>query len=76
MTELVTDSARLLQTLDWKHEPPCEILWGEPVKACTGDAVSWLTFVDGRGRVVRKLACDGCVARMYGQTRVIEVVKL
>ena len=76
VSEVMTDSVRLLQQLDWKHQPPCEILWGEPTKACTADAVVWLTFVNGRDRVARKLACDGCVARMHVQTRVIEVKQL
>lgn len=79
MTEVSTPSTRILDQLDWKFTPPCEIVYGwpeQPQQSCDEAASKWLTFVNGLGAVTRKLACDQCVARVLNAGRLIEVRKL
>lgn len=76
MTELVTESTRILQTLDWHHQPPCEMEWGIPEvsrRACDEEAGMWLTYVNNAGCTARRLSCVGCVGRVVRQGRLIEV---
>lgn len=74
MSEMVTDSVRILDALNFK--PRCEKWWHVDPKRCTEPAVALVTFASELDVVVSRLACKGCWADLEGLGRVYGVKKL
>lgn len=79
MTELVTESTRILDQLNF--DPTCERVWadpdGNPEPQCCSNVAGWLvTFRNLCEVVVCRLSCEGCLRVLEGQDRVFEVRKI
>lgn len=76
MTELVTESTRILDQLNFNAT--CERVWAGPdgspePLSCGNDAVWLVTFRNLCEVVVCRLSCEGCLRVLEGQGRVFEV---